>query len=112
MVVDSLPGAFRYTTAGGGAAVLGRATEIKSLALFVISRQWRQCQGQKLSIASSKDGWPKSPILKVGFDPAELSPWPLIWDENRPATATSLDFFDEAQPILWQGLSQSSIGDR
>lgn len=69
-------------------------------------------RGQKLSIASSKDGWPKSPILKVGFDPAELSPWPLIWDENRPATATSLDFFDEAQPILWQGLSQSSIGDR
>ena len=82
------------------------------------SNPWR-CQtagsgmGQELCIAScSKDGWPKSPILKVGFDPAELSPWPLIWDENRPATATSLVFFDEAQSILWQGLSQNSIGDR
>lgn len=46
--------AFRYTTAGGGAAVLGR------------------------------DGWPKSPILKVGFDPAELNPYSgkvVIMDE-------------------------------
>ena len=46
--------AFRYTTAGGGAAVLGR------------------------------DGWPRSPILKVGFDPAELNPYSgkvVIMDE-------------------------------
>lgn len=46
--------AFRYTTAGGGASVLGR------------------------------DGWPKSPILKVGFDPAELNPYSgkvVIMDE-------------------------------
>jgi len=46
--------AFRYTTAGGGASALDR------------------------------DGWPKSPILKVGFDPTELNPYSgkvIIMDE-------------------------------
>lgn len=46
--------AFRYTTAGGGACDLG------------------------------EDGWPRSPILKVGFDPAELNPYSgkvVIMDE-------------------------------
>jgi len=46
--------AFRYTTAGGGAATLDR------------------------------DGWPKSPILKIGFDAAELNPYSgkvIIMDE-------------------------------
>eukprot|EP00931_Biecheleriopsis_adriatica_P120323 TRINITY_DN9543_c0_g1_i3.p1 TRINITY_DN9543_c0_g1~~TRINITY_DN9543_c0_g1_i3.p1 ORF type:complete len:1332 (-),score=350.37 TRINITY_DN9543_c0_g1_i3:361-4356(-) len=46
--------AFRYTTAGGAAADIGR------------------------------DGWPKSPILKVGFDTQELNPYSgkvVIMDE-------------------------------
>lgn len=46
--------AFRYTTAGGGACELGR------------------------------DGWPRSPILKVGFDAKELNPYSakvVIMDE-------------------------------
>ncbi|CAE8707834.1 unnamed protein product [Polarella glacialis] len=59
---------FRYTTAGGGACDLG------------------------------PDGWPKSPILKMGFDPLELNPYSgkvVIMDECHNLVRPTLAYDEQ-----------------
>lgn len=86
--------ALRYTTAGGGACELGR------------------------------DGWPQSPLLKVGFDPKELNPYSrkiVIMDEchnlSRPSQVYEEQlgrlrtYLSTAQEIILAGFSGTPVGN-